>query len=167
MSKKNKSKKKKSNQKKNNKPTKKQQKQKVQNALKEETLKANMIKIKHENRQIKIKNISETIEQLIVSFMRIFCFFAFVLSLMAIFIAIIASIFLYIKQDPIATIVLTILQVLTGIVSLVVGIWALVLTIQANRKNSISQNKLNIVVSSADNIVTQVNEETDVNLSSL
>ena len=140
----------------------------VQASLNEETQKKEYIKAKHENRQMKIKNISETIEQLLVSFMRLSCFCAFTMALIAIFIAIIVSLALYIlKQNEMATVFLTVLQVLTGIVSLVIGIWALVLTIQTNHKNPMMPNKLNIVVSSADTIVTQIQEESDVNLSSL
>lgn len=148
--------------------TKKPQNSKIQTSLEEEAQKAQVLKLKYENRQMKIKNVSESIEQLIISFMKLACFCAFALALIAIFISIIAVIYLYIfKQSEAATIVLTVLQVLTGVVSLVIGIWALVLTIQSNRKNSTTQNKLNIVVSSADTIVTQVQEEIDVNPKSL
>lgn len=168
MSKSNKSKsrKKKSNAKKS-KSTKTPPISKIQESLNEETQKTQIINIKHKNRQRKIKNVSETIEQLIFTFMRLSCFFAFAVALIAIFIAIIVSIVLYIKQNEVAVIALTVLQVLTGIVSLVVGIWALVLTIQANHKNLTTQNNLNMVVSSANTIVTQVEEENDVNMDSL
>lgn len=148
--------------------TKKPQNSKVQTSLEEESQKAQVLKLKHENRQTKIKNVSETIEQLIISLMKLSCFIAFALALIAIFIFVFAAIYFYIsKQSVTATIVLTVLQVLTGLVSVVIGIWALVLTIQSNRKNSTTQNKLNIVVSSADTIVTQVQEEIDVNPKSL
>lgn len=117
--------------------------------------------------QIKIKNVSETIEQLIVGFMRVFCFLAFALALISVFVAIVASIVLYINKNEAATVALTVLQVLTGIVSLIVGIWALVLTIQANHKNLTTQNNLNIVESSANANVKKVKVENDVNEDSL
>ena len=111
MSKSNKSKsrKKKSNAKKS-KSTKTPPISKIQESLNEETQKTQIIKIKHENRQRKIKNVSETIEQLIFTFMRLSCFFAFAVALIAIFIAIIVSIVLYIKQNEVAVIAFIPLQ---------------------------------------------------------
>ena len=58
------------------------------------------------------------------------------------------------------------MQVFTGFVSLIIGIWALLLTIKADRKASNATKDLNIYTSSAKNDIQAV-KESDVNQSSL
>lgn len=148
---------------------------KTQQLLKEEQQKIELQKLKYEQQKIKheqfknrIANAGETIEQFFISLGRIICYFAFVLMLLFIFLFIGWCIYLYIRGDnTFANIVLTALQVLTGVVSLVVGVWALVLTIQSNRRASRVSDKLNIVVSSTDKNIVGVATEQDVNPDSL
>jgi len=148
---------------------------KTQQLLKEEQQKIELQKLKYEQQKLKheqfknrIANAGETIEQFFISLGRIICYFAFVLMLLFIFLFIGWCIYLYIRGDnTFANIVLTALQVLTGAVSLVVGVWALVLTIQSNRRASRVSDKLNIVVSSTDKNIVGVATEQDVNPDSL
>lgn len=148
---------------------------KTQQLLKEEQQRIELQKLKYEQQKLKheqfknrIVNAGETIEQFFISLGRIICYFAFVLMLLFIFLFIGWCIYLYIRGDnTFANIVLTALQVLTGVVSLVVGVWALVLTIQSNRRASKVSDKLNIVVSSTDKNIVGVATEQDVNPDSL
>ena len=74
----------------------------------------------------------------------------------------------YIKgNSAFANITMTIMQSLTGVVSVIVGIWALILTIEANRKESSAKDKLNINQSSSGVGVVGVPHENDVNPKSL
>ena len=74
---------------------------------------------------------------------------------------------IYCTGSPLANTVLTIMQVITGVVSLVVGIWALVLTIKSERRASDTEKYAHIRKINANNDITAQLVEADVNKKSL
>ena len=124
-----------------------------------------------EEREAKIRNfdsISHALCEYILNIFKVIGFLLFLLSLIAIACFIVWCIFLYMRGDNIfANIVLTVMQVLTGMVSLGVGIWALILTIKSSRTKANTHQKLQIYTSSVSSKNIQGKPETDVNSSSL
>lgn len=124
-----------------------------------------------EEREAKIRNfesISHALCEYILNILRVMGFLIFLLSLIAIALFIVWCIFLYMRGDNIfANIVLTVMQVLTGMVSLGVGIWALILTIKSSRTKTNTHQKLQIYTSSVSSKNIQGKPETDVDSSSL
>lgn len=124
-------------------------------------------KIQDEEKQKQLNRIkADKIKDSIINFLGIALYVAFAIGLLAICVFIIVCIVLYALGNSFATIVLTILQVLTGIVSLVIGIWGLYLTIKANRSYSTSTTT-NVSYSSVNSNVKTKQHEDDVNQSSL
>lgn len=74
----------------------------------------------------------------------------------------------YIKgNSKFANISITMMQVLTGVVSVIVGIWALYLAIKQARKDATNTERLNIVVSPTSTNIIGVAKEQDVNPESI
>ncbi len=120
-------------------------------------------KKKHELWVIKKNNRDERI----VEYFRILGLGLFGLSLIVLFILLVYCIILYCCKNTIATIVFTVVQFVIGFLSLIVGVWALILTIQANKGSTInSQRNMNINISSANTDVTGITEN-DVNKDSI
>ena len=127
-----------------------------------------LINLKHEASKIRIKNISESITNVIYVIGKILLLLLLGLSIFGIVFFICWSLWLYYKgNNTTAFIVMTIMQVLTGLVSVAVGIWALVLAIRAEYKQSVSKERLNIVVSPTNPNIVGVTNEKDVNPNSL
>ncbi len=127
-----------------------------------------LINLKHETSKIRIKNISESIINVIYVIGKILLLLLLGLSIIGIVVFICWSLWLYYKgNNNTAFIVMTIMQVLTGLISVAVGIWALVLAIRAEYKQSISKERLNIVVSPTNPNIVGVTNENDVNPNSL
>ncbi len=70
-------------------------------------------------------------------------------------------------NSDVANITMTIMQALSGLVSVFVGIWALVLTIKANKKQNVTEGRLNINRSTSGVGIPGVPDTKDVNPDSL
>lgn len=70
-------------------------------------------------------------------------------------------------NNTVANVTMTIMQALSGLVSVVVGIWALVLTIKANKKQNVTESRLNINRSISGVGIPGVPDTKDVNPNSL
>ena len=92
---------------------------------------------------------------------------AFGATLVGVLVLLVWCLILYCQGNNIANVVLTVIQVITGIVSLGVGIWALILTIKYNNVATMSNNRsMNINVSNS-NANIEGRPESDVNQVSL
>ena len=113
--------------------------------------------------RLKVERFKQTIFNILV----VSGYLLFALCMFAIIAFGILCLILYIMgNNSFASTVLTVFQVLTGICSLAVGIWALYLTIKANDLKSKS-NQSNVFKSSINEKIEMKNKEDDVNEGSL
>jgi len=136
----------------------------IKQKINEETVKEQLLEIRQKNRENNLKAVEKTIYQIF----RIAGIIAFGIVLVVTFLLVIWCIVLYCQgNNTIATIVVTVIQLVTGILSLAVGVWALILTIQSNRDTAqIHSRNMNINTSYAK-ITTAGIRENDVNENSL
>lgn len=136
----------------------------IRRKINEETEKEQLLKMRQKNRENSLKAVEKNIYQIF----RIAGIIAFGIVLVVIFALVIWCIVLYCQgNNTIATIVVTVIQLVTGILSLAVGVWALILTIQSNRDTAqIRSRNMNINSSYAE-ITTVGIHENDVNENSL
>lgn len=94
-------------------------------------------------------------------------YLAIAVTLLVAIVSFFLCIYLYcIGNNKFAMIVLTVFQVLTGISSLVVGIWGLVLTINAHKDSEQTKEELNMKTSYSGSIRDGFAHESDVDLHS-
>lgn len=143
-----------------NKPTKKE---KLNNKIEEEKQKVELLDWRRKNREKRLKSA----HILLMAILRIVGIIVFCLFLLGIVVSIAFALYYLILEDNvIANKYLTSLQVLTGIVSLVIGIWALVLTIKASSNNKDTQVETNIIPQNA-NSKPKAHKENDIDYSTL
>lgn len=98
--------------------------------INEETEKEKLQAIQQKNRENKLASVEKNIWHVF----RIIGIIAVGIILVVTFLLLVWCIVLYCQGDNIiANIVVTVIQLITGILSLAVGVWALILTIQSNR----------------------------------
>lgn len=125
--------------------------------------KAELNEIKQQAHNQKMRMLEENI----VECLKILGLLAFGATLVGVLVLLVWCLILYCQGNNIANVVLTVIQVITGIVSLGVGIWALILTIKYNNVATMSNNRsMNINVSNSNSNI-EGRPESDVNQVSL
>lgn len=127
-------------------------------------------KQKEELRKIKFSNFVKTMrrtEKAFFSIMRITGIGLFGISLLVLLGLLIWWVFLICTKNDYANTILTVSQAITGWVSLVVGVWALVLTMKSNEASLKTHNRSMNIITSPSNSNPQGKPEEDVNEESL
>ena len=123
---------------------------------------------KRELDKLKISNFFANISEIVVAILKILGLIAFVLLLLATiaFGVLWAWLFSH-GQIRVADNVMMVLQLFTGVTSVAVGIWALVLTIISRSESRENNSNLNIKMQSSNDNVQAMPHELDINPKSL
>lgn len=137
----------------------------INEKIKNESAQSKLLTLQQANKRLRFEQIENTIWHALY----ISGIVAFGLFLLVVFALIVWCIILYcIGNNTVANTVITIIQLITGILSLGVGIWALVLTIKSNSNSTqILMRNMNINTSSANKDARALLQENDVNIESL
>ena len=122
-----------------------QTKENIQEQIDEESLKRKLNKVRHQGILEKIDNIFEIVKKAIFIFLRLLLLISLSLALIALLFALGWLAYSYIwKQTPTSERVMTIVQYFTGLISLGVGFWGVVLTINSLKKSRSTSENLQI-----------------------
>lgn len=140
----------------------------VKNPLVEQQEKIATEELKHSLSKKKIHNFFDSATDIIIGFGKILFLIILGCGTIGIIVFLIWAMYAYFhNQGGVATITMTIMQALSGLVSVIVGVWALILAIQSERKQIATENKLNINRTSSGSDVVGVLDSEDVDPDSL
>lgn len=140
----------------------------IDKKLEEKQKQIELDKLTHMASKQKIHNCFDSIVDVVCNIGKLLFLIILGVSTIALFCFLVWSMWAYFCGDTkTAPIVMTIMQALSGLVSVFVGFWALVLTIRADKKQNSTERRLNISRSSSGVGISGKPENEDVDLSSL
>ena len=141
-----------------------QSKKDIQNKIEQQQEINRLLEEKHTTSKIRIWNFTDIVWDVVKAIWAVILGFA----TLGIAVFLVWAGIAYMKGNSnLANLTMAVMQALTGVVSVIVGIWALYLTIKQTRKETANKERLNIVVSPTTSKVIGVPNESDVNPESI
>lgn len=141
-----------------------QSKKDIQNKIEQQQEIKRLLEEKHTTSKIRIWNFTDIVWDVVKAVWAVILGFA----TLGIAVFLVWAGIAYMKGNSnLANLTMAVMQALTGVVSVIVGIWALYLTIKQTRKETANKERLNIVVSPTTSKVIGVPNESDVNPESI